>query len=622
MSLQVREQTLDIWRSLIDFSYRDGSWSWEDRQGSNSISDAEQLLCILYPATNIPVLRIDDPDETAPDVLWALHGLGNDLDALRVFTDVLLEYMERHRLPDGAPDFSAGSYLGSCEIDRTAITPEQLRLEVVDSYSMSITLCLSVLGYVQKLGTKTTSRRTAEKLGRLKDLTSRRLTGAMEGMLSSFSVHVFDIGSEPGDNLCAMVNQTNDSNDRVVGERLARSLKEIRSSLRSEIALTRGRSSVVEALENDRKLLECGWSWGPVQSSSLERDGNGSSVSCFAEDLPYLYFTGVALDGIEDLFSPRTQVLGLLDDHQQRMSSALQLRWRLCMNYWQRVATFGTGRWPIEDLPWRATDGVESDHFTLLVTSMMVQKLHVEKAGTSQAVRLGKVLQELAGRGLITRRPVAGDSAIGLHEPGTRVVLRGGAALGPELTWTITSFSTTLLKRTIQTASLVREAQDRDPLVTLGNEIWSHLLGRRLEERGGRGLWDDPRGVFDLKGRKWEAPSWYHTQRACECLVSAAASYTASSPVSAQLIRLANEFLAEAEHIFEQERLFGSWGGASGTTAPGTVAPVQAISATLDRARDLRNTRPGTAVTLLQGVLKELEVLARPRSRSLTEDAL
>jgi hypothetical protein len=101
VSLQVREQALDIWRSLIDFSYRDGTWSWEDRQGSNSISDAGQLLCILYPATNVPVLRIDDPDEMAPDVLSALHGLGNGLDALRVFTDVLLEHMERNRLPDG-----------------------------------------------------------------------------------------------------------------------------------------------------------------------------------------------------------------------------------------------------------------------------------------------------------------------------------------------------------------------------------------------------------------------------------------------------------------------------------------------------------------------------------------
>jgi len=622
VSIQVREQVLEIWRSLIDFSYGEGTWSWGDRLGSNSISDAEQLLCVLYPATNIPVLRIDDPDEIAPDVLVALGGLGHDLDAVRTFTGVLLEYMERHRDTDGRPEFSAGSYLDSPECGRDAITQDQLCLEVVDSYSMSITLCLSVLGYVQKLDTKVTSRRMTEELRRLRDLTSDRLTGAMEGMMRSFSVHVFDIASEPGDHLCSLVDQTADGKVRVLGERLARSLKAIRNSLRSEMLLTPGGGTVADALENDRKLLECGWSWGPVRAGPATARGERPAAACAAEDMPYLYFTGVALDGIEDLFSPRTQVLGLLDDTQQRLSSSLQLRWRLCMDYWQRVATFGTGRWPVEDLPWRTTDGVESDHFTLLVTSMMIQKLHVDRSGTSQALRLGKVLEDLAGRGLITRRPVAGDPAVELHDPGTSVVLRGSESFGPELAWRITNFSSLLLKRTVQTASLVKEAQDRERLVTLGDAVWRHVLARRLTGRRGGGLWDEPGGVFDTDGRPRAMPSWYHTQRVCECLVAAASSCTDPPPVSSQLTRLADEFLAEAEHIFDQERLFGTWAAVPGNSRTGTTAPAQAIRAELDRARELRHTRPGTAVTVLQEVLKELESLARPRSRPLTEDVL
>ena len=47
MEIQTRRHILEIWRSTVDYSYRDGVWQWGGRSGRNSISDAEQLLTIL-----------------------------------------------------------------------------------------------------------------------------------------------------------------------------------------------------------------------------------------------------------------------------------------------------------------------------------------------------------------------------------------------------------------------------------------------------------------------------------------------------------------------------------------------------------------------------------------------
>ena len=67
---------------------------------------------------------------------------------------------------------------------------------------------------------------------------------------------------------------------------------------------------------------------------ALQREGH-------ALDAPYLYFTVVALDGIADLFSARTRLLGLLDEEQQRLARALQIRWELTQAYWAAIASFG-----------------------------------------------------------------------------------------------------------------------------------------------------------------------------------------------------------------------------------------------------------------------------------------
>ena len=159
---------LEIWRATVDFCYRDGAWTWGGRIGRNSISDAEQLLTILYPATVIESLGVDSVDQTADDVLEYLRSLGNALDIPRRLIKFIDDYMRTYSV-DGTPDFSGGTYFepakgeaadGEAAKDEAAkdeaadgeaaeVAPSQRKLHVVDSYSMSVTLCLSALGFLR-----------------------------------------------------------------------------------------------------------------------------------------------------------------------------------------------------------------------------------------------------------------------------------------------------------------------------------------------------------------------------------------------------------------------------------------------------------------------------------------
>jgi hypothetical protein len=610
--VQPREQALDIWRSMVRYAYRDGEWHWGGRSGANSISDAEQMLCLLYPATNVPALRFDRPDEAARDVLEALSGLGNDLQILRLIVDTLTDYMERYT-EDGRPIFPGGSYFEPEWPDQADSdpTPEQRDLEVVDSFSMSVTLTLSTLGFLQVLRPGVRSPSLIKKIDKLQDLASLRLTAAMTGLLRSFSVRVFDYDSPSGGNLCAMVNQTREPN-RIVAGRLSRDLNDIRSRLREELSI--GSGVIADELDDPSRLFECGWSWGIVADAG-DVDYVPAEVRQsigVAENRPYLYFTGVALDGIEDLFTERTRILGLLNETQQRLSQALQLRWELCLGFWTRVATFGTGRWPVEDVPWRTTDGVVSDYFTLFVASMVVQRIAARgesAASSSDLVRVGALLSELANRGRITRRPLENDPALEVHSPGIRLKLNGSEKLGPRQAWTVSSFSSLLFKRAIRVAGLVPSVEDRDEISRLADDIWEHLRNRRIENGAGEGLWDEPSLVLPIDKPPFGEPSWYHTQRIVECLVSASWSVDVPPRKSEPMRGRALEYLMEAEHLFDQEKLWGTQ-----EAGHQMRESFNRVTARLERARRLLDVKPGTALVLAQDVLRELDLISMART--------
>jgi hypothetical protein len=613
MEIQTRRHILEIWRATVDYCYHDGKWRWGGRSGRNSISDAEQLLTILYPATIIDSLKVDSVDQTANDVLAYLSSLGNEVDIPRQLMKFIGEYMNTY-LVDGTPDFSGDTYYDADETFETGegaagagepeIKLEQRKLHVVDSYSMSVTLCLATLGFLRVYRRGERSSRILREVDQLEKVASQRLTAAMVGLLRSFTVNTFGPSDPPGQALVAMINQGRIAPEIVVSN-LLDELAEIRASLRQEVII--GLGQVADELENRGRLFECGWTWGVVDGAPEVpyAQGIGDQPVGVAEARPYLYFTVVALEGIQDLFTERTRVLGLLDEEQQRLARALQLRWELTRRFWATVATFGGGRWPLEDLPWTTTDGRESDYYSLLLTSIVIQGAGTEQAVGLDIERVGRLLEELANRGRITRRPVADDAAVALHIPGMRLRLMGSekVAEGPRLQWTVSSFTLLVLKRLLRVAELVDDNATRLRFLDLADQMWSHVERRRIEAVNGRGLWDEPTQIFTgTSYPPYGMPSWYHTERVIETLVSAANVTEAQPAAPDELVESAQQLLAEAERLFDLEKLRGT-----DDTGEKMRESFQVIDANLRRARNLLRSRPGTAFTLAGDVLRELD---------------
>jgi hypothetical protein len=609
MEIQTRRHILEIWRATVEYCYGKGQWRWGGRSGRNSISDAEQLLTILYPATIIESLNVDSVDETAEDVLDHLSSLGNAMDIPRQLIRFIADYMRTYLL-DGTPDFSGDTYFDP-EGSGSAVKDTQRQLHVVDSYSMSVTLCLATLGFLQVYRQGLRNSKTIREVDELKELCSQRLTAAMVGLLRSFTVNTFDPSDRPGQTLCAMLNQRGVANEILVRE-LLDDLNEIRAGLRQELTIGLGREA--EELENSGRLFECGWSWGVVDGSPEVQSSTdvGVQPTGVAEARPYLYFTVVALDGIQDLFSERTRILGLLDEEQQRLARALQLRSDLTRQFWSRIATFSRGgRWPIEDVPWRTTDGRESDYYTVLLTSIVIEGGGGERGVNVDVDRVGNLLEELANRGRITRRPTENDPGIELHIPGMRLRLNGSENVGegPRLEWTVSSYTLLVLKRVLRVAELLEESSARTRFLDLADLIWAHIEGRQIEAADGRGLWDEPTQVFTgTSFAPYEVPSWYHTERVIEALV-AAANVTQRAPTATdELVVIARQLIAEAEYLFDRERLQGT-----SDTGEQMRESFQVVGTKLRRARELLRDRPGTASVLAGDVLRELDTIDAAR---------
>ncbi|HKR49192.1 MAG TPA: SCO2524 family protein [Pseudonocardiaceae bacterium] len=609
MRIRPRQELLDIWRAVARASFQDGKWTRGGRDRPNSISDAEQLLCIMFPATDpkLASFRLERPDETAEDVLEALAEFGDSIAIPQLLIRIMTEYMERYTGDGGTPIFSGDGYFDSYE-SGMAPGPEQRELDVVDAFSMSITLTLAALGFTRVFRSVIRREDLRQEVDRLEKLASTRLSAAMVGLLRSFSVNVFDVNSSEGRIMCRRANQRSLPDRQVVAD-LQLALRGIKSGLRD---LTIGSGQTAD-IDSPSRLFECGWSWGIVKDAvpinTVEEVGRQSPG--VAVDSPLLYFTVIALDGIEDLFSPRTRLLGLLNDEQRRLADALQIRWDLTQEYWSAIASLGVGtdRWPLEDLPWRTSDGQESDYFSLLVTSMTVQDLVRRRASDAELGRVVRVLSELANRGRINRRPLVDDPAIDLHSPGVKLRLRGSEMVGDHLIgWLVSNFAPLLLKRTILLAGFVRDTDLRGDLLDLADNVWDHLLLRRLGSGPGHGLWDQPAEAFEQLSVRHDLHSWYFTERVIECLV-VAANFVSRPPLpNARLTEFAENLLNEAEHLFDLELLSGS-----GDAGPSMSDALKKARANLRRAREVLHDRPGSATALVGEVLRELDGLAVAR---------
>jgi hypothetical protein len=603
MRIQPRQELLEIWGATVRTSWQDGKWQWGGRDGPNSISDAEQLLCILLPATQAD-FSLDRPDETADEMIKALRPLGTATQIPRVLIQLLTDYYQRYTDKSGTPIFSGRTYF---QTDGAEPTEQQLDLDIVDSFAMSITLSLAAIGFARVFRTAVRRDEVLREIDELEAMASARLTAAMVGLLRSFAVNVFDIDSPEGQALCSMINQ-GDLPQRQVVAQLRRRLRQTIASFR-EILIGSGQ---VADLDSPNRLFECGWSWGIVRDApEIETtEPIGSQPAGVAPEEPYLYFTVIAIDAIEELFTERTRILGLLNDEQQRLARALQLRWDLTRTYWATVATFGDGhRWPLEDIPWRTTDREASDYYTLLVTSLAVKGLVQERGADAELSRIGAILEELANRARITRRPFDQDPALHLHAPGVELRLQRSELLGgPTLRWTVSEFSALLLQRTAYIAGLLSDADARARLLDLADRVWDHLIIRRLDRGPARSLWDQPARAFRQLDTYYDAPSWYYTERVVQSLVTTVKVLRRPPLRSERLTAYALDLLNEAEHLYDMELLSGTAEG-----GPKIRQTLQVVRLSLRRAREIVHERPGTAASLAATALLSLDELNAAR---------
>jgi hypothetical protein len=620
MRIQPRHQILDVWRAVARQSYHKGVWQPGGRYGSNSISDAEQLLCILGPATEVPLFGLDNPDAANEDVLDALVDLGDSIQVPQRLIRALTEYLRRYTDEDGTPLFAGGGYFSTARGVAEEVRPEQRGLDVVDSFSVSIQLMLATIGFLRVFRDVVRRPALREQVDELEAMASTRLTAAMVGLLRSFAINVFSTEEEDGIELLAMVNQERRPG-RQVADELREALSKVNARLRDDVTIGSG-SAEGSDLDLPNRLFECGWSWGIVQSApEVETTAEiGTQRDGAAQNAPYQYFTTVALDAIAALSSERTWLLGLLDEAQLKLSQSLQLRSDLTRSYWDTIARFGSGQWPLEDIPWRTTDGVESDYLTLLVSGLALKGMG--NASDSDLIRVARVLEELAKRSRITQRAATTkrESALDTHFPGLSIDLVGSdKGGGPTLTWTVTDISPLLLQRVLTLARMVSDGSARSRLLDLSDELWLHLRSRMFTRGEAGGLWDRQQGAFPQLPELTTEISWYFTKRVVDCLVTAA-KVIADPPVpSLDLAQLADHLLHEAEHLYDRERLNGStYNGQS------LGERLKEIDIELERARSVRRERPGVAVAVTQEVLRKLDHLsaARRAARSADRGAL
>src|SRR5262249_25152154 len=187
----------------------------------------------------------------------------------------------------------------------------------VTSYATSVTLCLAVMGFVRVFRFSVRRDELRTEIDTIDQRASIRLSAAMIGLLRSFSVYTFDAAEPPGITMGHVLYQ-DDPPDQDAVVRLRGDLRETVASF-SDVAI--GSGQAVDLDQPDR-LFECGWSWGVIKDAPTVETTEpvGAQPDGVAVDEPYLQFTVAAISAIEDLFSERTPILGILNEEHHRLS--------------------------------------------------------------------------------------------------------------------------------------------------------------------------------------------------------------------------------------------------------------------------------------------------------------
>ncbi|MEV0560961.1 SCO2524 family protein [Dactylosporangium sp. NPDC050588] len=531
MRLDPRAELLRVWEAVARYSFRDGGFLWGDPATGDALEDAHQLLCILGPAANLPGLRLDVPGETADDAAGALRALGDRFEIPERLVVAMREYLTRYSDGTGAPVFPGGP----------SLEPPAPAVETVAGFSADLRLCLAMLGFCRVYRQQTAD---VERLAEI------RLTVAMTGLLRAYSVR-----ASADDTHLRHLVRPGPRDEQAVRDEFAAGLVEVQAGLR-EISI--GALPDHDAVYRGA-WFECGWAWTVVAGAlSVDLDPLPDGVVITQRSgpamAPQLYSTLLALHAVDELFTERTRILGLLTEDQQRLARALQLRSDLTGAYWAWVATFGEHRWPLERVPWRTADGDESLHNSAVVAALTSVELGTRR-GNQQLpyAYLLRVLAGLAARHGVARPPLAAPPPAVLPEhrcpcPGLPGTTQRAVATVP-----------ILFRVAVRAATAVDDGPLRTGFEDLADQLWQHLP-----------LF--PAGY---------APNWHDTLHAVDALTLATRLTSGVAPPAPALF--VHELLTTAE------------------TLAGEDHPVVA------RARGFVDTAPARAAALLYRLVADLD---------------
>ena len=327
-----------------------------------------------------------------------------------------------------------------------------------------------------------------------------------------------------------------------------------------------------------------------------------------------MYFTVAALDAIHALHNRSGYHL---NPDQHELAQFLRTRAEITENYWFLMATYGDGRWPLEDIPWTTTDSESSVYSSLFMTSITIRLMGKREQTNRKLRRITNLLKEFAGHGRITRRVMREDDpGAFVHVVGRNLELVGSDKLGgPTLGWRLTDYAFLLLKRTLELQSNTTTIQEYRDLMRLAQLLWHNLnIRRHGSDHPHEGLWDNPTnsGYPIDKSTDPIDFTWRHTFKAIDCLVLAAENIRDNHKVeNISMNELTQMLLTEANRELDRVLLQGHQ-----NSGEKIAELIRNIERRLRWAEEQwRSNNTGMAIALVFKSLEELHPLKKAKAK-------
>ncbi len=616
--LDSKEQLVKIWKrwaSVVGEKSSADIWGDKRNEVRNCVIDAELLLCLLTPQTELRAFNIVSMTD---DVRNALSNIGAQSNSDKIsqnmstrIANILLDYFDTYSMEATSTEtkpsqtdklkknrFDSSSYIDLVADDLSAVanggaisqikgtldSKEVGKLETVDAFSYSAMVAIHALLLKKKIDEDELARRskmTSPEWKKVGELAAERLSLSMTGLLASFAL-ITDKNLNTGD--------WQDNTNRTWPERFTKNPRLYKTEL-SQIRNALSMLGYDERLP-ENECFEIGFSWGPISPEKLifnESDPTFEKVKSFskqqayhAESAPYFYFTVNALDAIAVINSELVSTSDVLGQEHLALAAKLRNLADLTRRYWNIIALAqeGEGLWAVEQVPWRPADGPEyaSEYWNLYIIRLIYQSIPAGKQNIERALNL---LSELARRGRIIQDAYPADSDITvdrLHHTGFPLALKlheekkeGGnkeeGDTGTILAFCrMLDFAPQLLKACGNLLSLTRDPDQREQISRLIGGVWEHLNKRKDIDDRTLASWDclgtgvyteytfrDPKPV---RGDDQRVSSWYLTERVAEALVAVSLGNMVRPETPKDLSAMTLELLTEIEWQIQDSDAF------------------------------------------------------------------